>query len=414
MNKFLFVWIGELISNIGSGMTTFALTLYVYNNTKSVMEVSIITLLSFLPTVLLSPLGGLLADRYDRRLLMIIGDLFSAFGLIYILLNFNDGKVNLLHIKLGIVISSIFISLLEPSYKALVTDLISEENYAKASAMVQMANSSKFLFSPLLAGIILSFTSIQTILWIDILTIFITISIISFIKYDIKINKTENEGNLVNDLKYVVKYILYNNSLLYLIIIMIFVCFFMGVIQIVIKPIILSVADETTLGISESISAIGLLLGSIYISIFGIKKSYVNTIVISGIFCGLFMIGIGINRSLILIILSMLLFFTTLPFLNSSADAIVRGIVDNNLQGRVWGIIGFVTQLGTVIAYFITGLIADKVFEPLFSYNNNFTNLFSDFIGIGIGRGSAFILVISGIGLLIVSIFIKRVLVLEK
>ena len=82
MNKFLFVWIGELISNIGSGMTTFALTLYVYNNTKSVMEVSIITLLSFLPTVLLSPLGGLLADRYDRRLLMIIGDLFSAFGLI--------------------------------------------------------------------------------------------------------------------------------------------------------------------------------------------------------------------------------------------------------------------------------------------------------------------------------------------
>ena len=80
MKKFMMIWIGELISSIGSGMTAFALSIYVYEMTGSVSYVSLVTLLAYLPTILLSPLGGVLADRYDRRILMIIGDLFSGLG----------------------------------------------------------------------------------------------------------------------------------------------------------------------------------------------------------------------------------------------------------------------------------------------------------------------------------------------
>ena len=87
MKNFYKLWLGELISNIGSGMTAFALSVYIYEKTGSVSYVSLITLLSFMPSIILSPIGGLLADRYDRRLLMIIGDLFSGLGLIYILWN---------------------------------------------------------------------------------------------------------------------------------------------------------------------------------------------------------------------------------------------------------------------------------------------------------------------------------------
>ena len=82
MKKFMMIWIGELISSIGSGMTAFALSIYVYEMTGSVSYVSLVTLLAYLPTILLSPLGGVLADRYDRRILMIIGDLFSGLGLL--------------------------------------------------------------------------------------------------------------------------------------------------------------------------------------------------------------------------------------------------------------------------------------------------------------------------------------------
>lgn len=77
MKNFILIWIEELISGIGSGMTAFALPVYVYGATGSVSLVSVIAVASFLPALLRSPLGGVLADRYDRRLLMIIGDLFS-------------------------------------------------------------------------------------------------------------------------------------------------------------------------------------------------------------------------------------------------------------------------------------------------------------------------------------------------
>ena len=94
MKNFYKLWLGELISNIGSGMTAFALSVYVYEKTGSVSYISLITLLSFMPSIILSPIGGLLADRYDRRLLMIIGDLFSGLGLIYILWNIQAGEKN--------------------------------------------------------------------------------------------------------------------------------------------------------------------------------------------------------------------------------------------------------------------------------------------------------------------------------
>lgn len=85
MKKFLVIWAGELISCIGSGMTAFALSMYVYQMTGSVSYVSLVTLLAYMPTILLSPIGGVLADRYDRRLLMIIGDAFSGLRIAYIL-----------------------------------------------------------------------------------------------------------------------------------------------------------------------------------------------------------------------------------------------------------------------------------------------------------------------------------------
>lgn len=84
-NKFLLLWAGELISAIGGGLTSFGLGVYVFNRTGSAADMALVTLLAFLPTLLLSIPAGVLADRYDRRLLMMIGDGFSAVGILYIL-----------------------------------------------------------------------------------------------------------------------------------------------------------------------------------------------------------------------------------------------------------------------------------------------------------------------------------------
>lgn len=71
--KFLTIWAGEWISSIGSGLTAFALGVYVYQLTLTATSVALITLCAFLPSIVLSPIGGVLADRFDRRLMMIMG-----------------------------------------------------------------------------------------------------------------------------------------------------------------------------------------------------------------------------------------------------------------------------------------------------------------------------------------------------
>ena len=174
MKKFLVIWAGELISCIGSGMTAFALSMYVYQMTGSVSYVSLVTLLAYMPTILLSPIGGVLADRYDRRLLMIIGDAFSGLGIAYILWQIQSGDFKIVPILAGVTFNAVFVALLEPSYKATVTDLLTEEEFDKASGMVQMAGNAKYLISPALAGVLLGIADIRLILVLDIATVIVT------------------------------------------------------------------------------------------------------------------------------------------------------------------------------------------------------------------------------------------------
>ena len=408
MKNFYKLWLGELISNIGSGMTAFALSVYVYEKTGSVSYISLITLLSFMPSIILSPIGGLLADRYDRRLLMIIGDLFSGLGLVYILWNIQAGEKSIVPIFVGITFSSIFTSLLEPSYRATLTDILDEENYAKASGLIQAAGSAKYLISPVIAGMILSVADIRVILLLDILTFITTCLMIFLVRKSMNSEMQNCKKDSFKGLLEGLFIIKENRGVYSLVIIMFFVCFFMGFIQILIRPMILALSSVKTAGMMESLCAAGLLIGSLWIGIAGIKKNYSKILAVACFFCGIFMSMTGVNKNLAIIGISTFLFFSTLPFMNSCADVLVRVSVPNELQGRVWGLISLITQMGTVTAYIISGVMADYIFEPMFNKNGILVENIGMIIGTGKGRGIGFMLILSGIGMLIMAIVIWK------
>ena len=406
MKKFIILWLGEFISTIGSGMTSFAIGIYIYQLTKSVTLVSIATLLAYLPTILLNPLGGILADRYDRRLMMILGDLLSALGLLYILISINLGNNSVMPIFIGITISSVFISLLEPAYKATVTDLLTEDEYAKASGMVQIAGAAKYLISPAIAGIILSFSDIRIILIIDILTIFITVFSASYVRSAISIVKPNKDNfNFFKEFKEGFKALTVNKGVMDMIVLMGFMCFFIAFIQTLMTPMILAFADSKTLGIMESVSAIGMVVGSIVIGIIKIKKNYVRILVFSLIMSGIFMGLVGVTTNIIFILIACILFFSTLPFVNTCADVLIRINIPNEVQGRAWGIISVLTQVGYVAAYCVCGVLADKVFGPMLMEGGILAGTIGKIIGVGQGRGIGFMLIIAGI-IMVITAFV--------
>lgn len=397
MKKFLMLWCGELISSIGSGMTAFALSVYVYQTTGSATYVSLITLLAYLPTVLLSPLAGVLADRYDRRLLMIIGDLFSGLGLAYVLWNIQTGSDSMLPIFIGVTFNAVFVALLEPSFRATITELLTEEEYARASGMVQIAGNAKFLISPALAGILLAVADIRLILLIDIGTFFITVTTVAIVRKSVgKAVKIEKQS-IGREMRLGFAEINKNKGIRTLVILMSFVCFFVGILQTLTSPMVLAVSDAETVGIMESLCAVGMLLGSVFIGILGIKKNYSTVLCVAGIFSGIFIALTGVNKSIFVTGAGVFLFFLALPFMNTSADVLIRKNVPNEIQGRVWGIISLLSQTGTVLAYALSGVLADFVFEPLLADNGALADSVGALIGTGTGRGIGFMLVLSGI-----------------
>lgn len=398
MKKFMVIWMGELISCIGSGMTAFAVSIYVYELTGSAAWVSLTALLAYLPTILMSPAGGILADRYDRRSMMIFGDSFSALGLLLILICINTGNISAVPVLIGVTISSVFAGILEPAYKATVTDLVSEDEYAKASSLVQIAGSSKYLISPVIAGLILSVSDIRTILLIDIATILVTVAATASVRSSVKSNKKNNDNfNFSKEFKAGIKSITQDKGVSSLVVLMAFMCFFVAFIQTLMTPMILAFADSKTLGIMESVSAVGMLIGSVVVGVLNIKRNFTRILIISLMAAGVFMSMTGTTTNIWLIMSYSILFFTALPFINTCADVLIRSRIPNNVQGRAWGIISVLTQMGYVVAYSVCGILADYVFGPMLMEDGIFAGSIGRLIGIGEGRGIGLMFIITGI-----------------
>lgn len=390
--KFLLLWMGQLISSIGGGLTSFGLAVYVFNETGSAASMAVVSLLAFFPTLILSVPAGVLADRYDRRLLMMIGDGFSGIGILYILICMLSGHASLIQICIGVLISSIFSALLEPSYRATITDILSKEEYSKASGMVSLAGSARYLVSPVLAGLLLAVSDIKLLLFIDICTFIITVIMTSIVKREDVSRKNIEQESFMSSFKDGWKAITTKRGVLVLIIVSSIMTCFMGTFQILAEPMVLDFTDSTTLGIVETVCASGMLVSSLILGVKGIKTGYVKILSISLALTGITMALFGVKQNIYLMCVAGFLFFAMIPFANNCLDYLVRINIPDEKQGRAWGLIGFLSQLGYVVAYGLSGILADGI-----AVNMNTS----------VGIGAAYVVMISGVLLFVTSIILS-------
>ena len=400
--KFILLWMGQFISAIGGGLTSFGLGVYVFEKTGSAAGMALVTLLGFLPTLLLSVPAGVLADRYDRRLLMMLGDGFSGMGVLYILICMMRGEASLFQFCMGVFISAVFYSLLDPAYKATVSDLLTADEYSKASGLVSLAGSARYLVSPVIAGILLSFSDVRILLIIDICTFILTVISTFAVKRGIKTGEHLEKFSFNESMKDGWNAIRKRRGVFWLVIVSSLLTLFIGVFQILAEPLILSIADAKTLGIAETICASGMLVSSLFLGIRGIKAGYVRILSLSLALAGICILGFGALENIVLITLSGFGFFMMLPFANNCLDFLVRKNTPMELQGRVWGIVGFMSQIGYVIAYGCSGILADRI---------------AKYGEISVGRGAGMVISFAGAALIVVSVsilLIKEIRLLEE
>ena len=258
---FLLIWIGSLISEIGSGMTSFALGVYIFQLTGLVSVSSFVTLCAFLPGLLVTPLAGILADRYDRRLLMALGDGLSGLGVLWIYFSLKNPA--LIFICIGAAISSLFSALVNPAFRATISDLLPEDQLSKATGLSQINGIARYLISPALAGMILASGHISTILLLDFSTIFVTVACTLLARRAIHSQVYSSDSRFWADFLKGFQIVYGKKGIWILVLAGTGFSFFLGTVQILLSPLVLAFADAKTAGWVMTISSSGMLIGGL-------------------------------------------------------------------------------------------------------------------------------------------------------
>ena len=408
--KFLLLWGASLISASGSGMSSFALGIFMYQKTGLSTMTGLMILAGFLPGLIFSPFAGALADRHDRRVLMMIGDGLSIIGLLCILfsLQFLQKEMLVGGILLGAAISSGFSSLVEPAFRATISDLLKKEEYTRASGMVQLIPASRYLLSPVLSGLVLSFAGIRPVIMLDILTILITLPITYIVRREMR-GIPRGEGTKLSEDLRLGFHLIYDKKGLWLLVMLgILVSFCLGTVQTLMIPMLLPFGGESFAGFATTVSAFGMLVGGLILSRFSIKKDFSHILQASLLGMGFFMAAFAWGNNKILICGFGFCLFMSLPFANAAMDYLVRVNVATTHQGKAWGLISLISQAGYVLAYALTGVAVDFIIKPFLQKEGNASKFALSIPGRAEGRSAALMIIIAAAFLMIIALTIPR------
>lgn len=407
---FLILWTGEMIASIGSGLTSFGLNVYVFRMTGNVSACSAVVLCGFLPIILLNPFAGLCADRFNRRLLMFLGDSLSAVSLAIMLVFIGNRRDNIFVICLCVFLSAAFASLTDPAYQAAITDLLTVEEYSRVGGLMAVASAAKFLISPALAGLImLQNHGIEWILMTDIGTLAFTLFSIVYANVVAGKEPHREQGERTSFLEEFLEgwnALSSNQGVMTLLLVTTALTFYVGFLQTLMTPMLLEFADSGTIGNVTSVAACGMIFSGALLGAKGIRANFQRIMSISLVLAGIFMCVMGGSTKIMIIGIAGFGFFSSLPFINTCIDTMIRSSLNSDTQGRAWGLISMISQLGYVGAYAVSGPMADYIFNPLLRPDGPLSPCIGKLIGVGEARGIGLLLILCGLMTVVSALFL--------
>lgn len=402
---FFTIWIGQLASIIGSGLTNFGLGVWVLTETGSVTQFALIIMFASVPAIIAAPFAGVIVDKWKRKWLMVISDSIAGLStiIIFVLIYFNLFEV--WHLYITAAVSSLFSSFQMPAYQSTIPLLVPKTQLGRANGMVQMADALSIVFAPVMAGFLLSSIGIKGILIIDFFTFIIALSTLLLVKFP-ELSSSEKDPKKVSffqDALFGWKYIIDRPGLRGLLIYFAVVNLLLGYFNVLLQPLILSFANEKMLGVALSITGIGMLAGGIAMSIWGGPKNRVIAVIGSGAISGLFLMVLGFKESVILVTLATCLMFLLLPIGNAASQVIWQSKVPLNVQGRVFALRRMIAISLSPIAYITAGPLVEKIFNPAVQ-NGGFAEGITKLIGTGDGRGIGLLFILLGLGWMVTSL----------
>ncbi|MGD1900093.1 MAG: MFS transporter [Phormidesmis sp.] len=399
MGAFIKIWVGQLVSTIGSYMTVFALLIWIWQETGSATTLALVTFFSQLPRIAVTPFAGIIVDRFPRKQLMLLGDVVAAVGTLVIGLLFWQGQLQLWHLYVVVTLYGCFGQLQTLAYSTSIALLVTKENYTRAESMVSAVGYSGAIFSPILAGSLYPLIGLTGIITIDLATFGIAFLILALATIP---NPTRSEEPVVmgwKDLTFGFRYIWRKPGLVAMVIA--FSCFAIpsDIGKALYNPMILarSGGDAQVLGLVTTAAGVGGVLGALLVGISGGLNPRIHGMLLGFIATGLFKVVLALGQTPLIWMLSHFAATLAIPLFYSSSNAIWYAKVPPDLQGRVLAADQMIGLGVGAIAPLIAGPLADRVFEPAMQSTTVLSTLFSPLFGNSTGSGMALMYAISAL-----------------
>jgi len=403
MRGFTIVWIGQLVSLLGSAMTGFALPIWAYEKYQSVTALTTAQFFFITPMLIVSPLAGALVDRSNRKFMMMISDLAAGLSTIGVFLLASANRLEIWHLYIANAINGTFQAFQWPAYSATISTMLPKEQYGRANGMMGLAEAAPAVIAPMLAAGLLTYIGLSGVLLIDIVTFVFAIGalLIVFVPQppETEVGR-QSRGSIWKESAYGFRYIVQRPSLLGLQTVFLFGNLFATIAFAAAVPMILSRtgSNKDVLATALAIGAIGGVVGGIVMSAWGGPKRRVHGVLAGWIAVSLVSQALaGLGQSLPVWAAAFFFGSFFVPIINGSNQAIWQAKVAPDVQGRVFAtrrlIAWFVTPLATAIA----GPLADVVFGPAMQPGGSLAPVFGGLVGTGPGAGIGLMFVFTGL-----------------
>ncbi len=399
LKDFYMLWSTQSLSQLGSAMTGFALTLWLYEKTGSALSTAALTICTYAPYVIMSIFAGALSDQFDKKKTMLVCDLFAALSAVLTFILYRTGHLAVWHLYAINAVSGLMNTIQQPASEVAYTLIIPKQYYQKTSGLQSLSRSVISIGNPLIASAVYGIAGLDAVIMTDLVTFFIAfVCLACFIHIPASAVQTADK-NILKMAGEGLQFLKENPLVLHVILFMAGVNLIASAFDAALPALVIPRFGSGMLGIVTSSSGIAMVLGSLLVTVLPKPKNRVRVIYLT------MLISLGTENFLLALsenpavwCAGQIIGWILVPVMSANQNVIMRNTIPVELQGRVYACRNTLQFFTIPIGLALGGWMVDSVCEPIM-YRCRSNELLSVLFGTGKGAGAAlmfFILAIAG------------------
>ncbi|WP_303985285.1 MFS transporter [Niallia circulans] len=376
----------QTISLFGSSLVQYAIMWHITLTTESGLMMTLYILCGFLPTFLLSPVAGVWADRYNRKLLIMISDGLIAFATLILALLFLMGYDSIWLLFVMAAVRAFGTGVQTPSVGAILPQIVPKDKLTKVNGVNGSIQAVIMFVSPMVSAALLTMESIEAIFFIDVITAAIAIfTLLAFLKIPAHQKASlEQATSYFSDFKEGLKYV-HHHAFLKKFFIYFSIFFVLMAPAAFLTPLQVTRSfgdDVWRLTAIEIAFSIGMMVGGGVIAAWGGFENKVKTMTLASIIMGVCTFALGMIPFFWIYLVFMALFGVAMPIFNTPTTVLLQEKIEEGFLGRVFGVMGMISTSMMPIGMLIFGPLADFIkVEWLLLGTGIFIMILSIFLG---------------------------------